>query len=119
MLDVSPGPSPGAYGSARMVCDKADPVQQQCYTFVGPTAHPRIALTRDPELDRALRIGASVLGPSRPTASVARELIMCGAQDLLANSGDELDQWLTARGAPPATSSTSELLKSAAALGPS
>jgi hypothetical protein len=93
-------------------------VQQWCYTSVVPTAHPRIALTRDPELDRALRVGASVLGPSKPTASVARELIMRGAQDLLAHAGEELDQWLTGRGATPATRSTSELLKSAAALGP-
>ncbi len=83
-----------------------------------PTAYPRIALTRDPELDRALRVGASVLGPSRPTASVARELILRGAQDLLANSGDELDQWLTRQGAEPATRSTGDLLATAAALGP-
>ena len=82
-----------------------------------PTTHPRIALTRDPELDRALKLGASVLGPSKPTASVARELILRGAEDLLANSGDELDQWLTARGAEPATRSTSDLLSTAAALG--
>jgi hypothetical protein len=83
-----------------------------------PTTHPRIALTRDPELDRALRVGASVLGPSKPTASVARELILRGAKDLLANSGPELDRWLTAQGATPATRSTSEMLAAAAALGP-
>ena len=59
-----------------------------------------------------------MLGPSRPMASVARELIMRGAQDLLANSGDELDQWLTGREATPATRSTSELRQSAATLGP-
>jgi hypothetical protein len=82
-----------------------------------PTAHPRIALTRDPELDRALKVGASVLGPSKPTASVARELIMRGAQDLLANSGEELDRWLTGQGATPATRSTGDLLKTAASLG--
>lgn len=92
-------------------------MQQRCYTAVVPTAHPRLALTRDPELDRALKIGASMLGPSKPTARVARELIMRGAQDLLANSGDELDVWLTGRGATFATRSTSELLKSAATLG--
>lgn len=93
-------------------------MQQRCYTLVVPTAHPRIALTRDPELDRALRVGASVLGPSKPTASVARELIMRGAQDLLANSGDELDRWLTGQGATPATRSTGDLLRTTAALGP-
>jgi hypothetical protein len=92
-------------------------VQQWCYTSIVPTAHPRIALTRDPELDRALKVGASLLGPSKPTASVARELIMRGAEDLLANSGDELDRWLTKEKIAPATRSTGDLLKTAAALG--
>ena len=82
------------------------------------TAHPRIALTRDPELDEALKAGASVLGPSRPTASVARELILRGVKDLLANSGPELEQWLTKHGATAATRSTSELLATATALDP-
>jgi hypothetical protein len=81
-----------------------------------PTSHPRIALTRDPELDHALRVGASVLGPSRPTASVARALILRGAADLLAHSGPELDRWLTEQGATGATRSTDELLANAAAL---
>jgi hypothetical protein len=93
-------------------------VQQGCYTPYMPTAHPRIALTRDPELDHALRVGASVLGPSRPAASVARELILRGAKDLLANSGPELEQWLTEQGATAATRSTSELLATAIALDP-
>jgi hypothetical protein len=50
-----------------------------------PATHPRLALTRDPELDDALRVGASVFGPSKPTSRVARELIIRGAKDLLAN----------------------------------
>jgi len=83
-----------------------------------PTAHPRLALTRDPELDQALRVGASMLDPSKPTASVARELILRGARDLLANAGPELDRWLTEQGAMAATRSTAELLATAAALGP-
>ncbi|HWX44029.1 MAG TPA: hypothetical protein VNY52_01765 [Solirubrobacteraceae bacterium] len=82
------------------------------------TIHPRLALTRDPELDEALRVGASVLGPSQPTSRVARELILRGARELAANSGPELDRWLSARGAAPATRSTGELLASAASLGP-
>jgi hypothetical protein len=93
-------------------------VQQRCYTFFVPTTHPRIALTRDPELDQALRVGASVLGPSKPTARLARELILRGARDLLTNSGPELDRWLTEQGATPATRSTSELLATTTALGP-
>jgi hypothetical protein len=85
-----------------------------------PTTHPRLALTRDPELDLALQVGASMLDPSKstPTARVARELILRGARDLLANSGPELDRWLTAQGATAATRSTTELLKTIAALGP-
>ena len=37
-------------------------MQQWCYTSLVSTIHPRIALTRDPELDRALKLGESVLG---------------------------------------------------------
>jgi hypothetical protein len=81
------------------------------------TVHPRIALTRDPELDDALRVGASVLGPSQPTSRVARELILRGAKDLLANPGPELDRWLSELGAAPATRSTGELLAVAASMG--
>lgn len=81
------------------------------------TVHPRIALTRDPELDDALRVGASVLGSSKPTSRVARELILRGAKDLLANPGPELDRWLSELGAAPATRSTGELLAVAASLG--
>jgi hypothetical protein len=81
------------------------------------TVHPRIALTRDPELDDALRVGASVLGPSKPMSRVARELILRGAKDLLANPGPELDRWLSEQGAAPATRSTGELLAAAASLG--
>jgi hypothetical protein len=81
------------------------------------TSHPRIALTRDPELDRALRTGESILGPSQPTSKVARELILRGARDLLANSGSELDRWLDERGASPATRSIGEMLAAVAALG--
>lgn len=59
---------------------------------------------------------------SRPHAdeasSVARELILRGANDLLANFGPKLDRWLTERGATPATRSTGDLLATAAALGP-
>jgi hypothetical protein len=82
-----------------------------------PTIHPRIALTRDPELDEALRVGASVLGSSQPTSRVARELILRGAKDLLDNSDSELDRWLSERRATPATRSTGELLATVASLG--
>src|ERR1019366_5652363 len=81
------------------------------------TVHPRIALTRDPELDDALRVGASVLGPSKPTSRVARELILRGAKELLANPGPDLARGLSERGATPVTRSPSQLLAVAASLG--
>jgi len=80
------------------------------------TVHPRIALTRDPELDRALKLGASLLGESQPTSRVARELILRGARDLLANSGSELDRWLDQNGASPATRSIGEMIEVVADL---
>ena len=110
------GPEPTDRGQ---VGDPREFVQQWCYTAAMPTVHPRIALTRDPELDRALKVGASMLGPSKPTASVARELILRGANDLLANFGPELDRWLTERGATPATRSTGDLLASGGCPRPS
>jgi len=82
-----------------------------------PTIHPRIALTRDPELDEALRRSASLLG-EKPTATLARELILRGARDLVDNSGSELDRWLSERGATPTTRSTQQVLAAASQLGP-
>ena len=92
-------------------------MQQWCYTLLVSTVHPRIALTRDPELDKALKLGASLLGPSQPTSRVARELILRGARDLLANSGSELDRWLDDKGASPATRSIEEMRAKVADLG--
>ena len=82
------------------------------------TAHPRIALTRDPELDEALRRAGPLLGKRKPTATLARELILRGASDLLAQRGAEVDRRLDELGATPALRSTADLLASAAALGP-
>jgi hypothetical protein len=82
-----------------------------------PTTHPRIALTRDPELDEALKRGISLLG-DKPTATVARELILRGARDLVANSGPEIDRWLSELRATPAVRSTDDVLADAAKLGP-
>jgi hypothetical protein len=81
------------------------------------TIHPRIALTRDPELDKALKLGASLLGPSQPTSRVARELILRGARDLLASSSSELDRWLDEKGASPATRSIEDMRAVVAHLG--
>jgi predicted glycosyltransferase len=63
-----------------------------------PTKHARIALTRDPELDAALKAAAPALGASKPDATLARELVLRGAQAVLADPGAELDRWLEERG---------------------
>ena len=64
-----------------------------------------------------MKVGASVLGSSQPTSRVARELILRGARDLLANSGSELDRWLDEKGASPATRSIEEIRAVVADLG--
>jgi hypothetical protein len=63
-----------------------------------PTKHARIALTRDPELDAALKAAAPVLGPSKPAATLARELVLRGAKAVLDDPNAELDRWLNERG---------------------
>lgn len=92
-------------------------VQLWCYTEVMATVHPRIALTRDPELDEALRLAKPLLGERKPTATLARELILRGARDLLASQGSELDRWLDQRQATRAERSTEQVLAAAAKLG--
>ena len=82
-----------------------------------PTKHARIALTRDPELDAALTAAARVLGPSKPTATLARELVLLGAKAVLDDPDAELDRWLDARGGVTrATMSTKEGLELARAM---
>jgi hypothetical protein len=92
-------------------------VQLRCYTCIVSTIHPRIALTRDPELDEALKRARPLLGERKPTATLARELILRGARELLSNQGTELDRWLDQRHATPAGRSTAQVLASAAKLG--
>jgi hypothetical protein len=77
-----------------------------------PTKHARIALTRDPELDAALTAAARVLGSSKPTATLARELVLLGAKSVVDEDPDaELDRWLEERGGVTrATMSTNEAL---------
>ncbi len=92
-------------------------MQLRCYTCVVSTIHPRIALTRDPELDEALRRARPLLGERKPMATLARELILRGARELLSNQGTELDRWLDQRHATPAERSTERVLAAAAKLG--
>jgi hypothetical protein len=63
-----------------------------------PTKHARIALTRDPEVDAALKATARVLGDSKPDATLARELLLRGAKAVLDDPTAELDRWLDERG---------------------
>ncbi len=91
-------------------------MQLWCYTCLVSTVHPRIALTRDPELDEALRRARPLLGARMPTATLARELILRGAHELLANQGTELDRWLDQRHATPAERSTEQVLATATKL---
>jgi hypothetical protein len=76
-----------------------------------PTKHPRIALTRDPEVDAALKAAAPVLGPSKPAATLARELVLRGAQAVMDDPSAALDRYLNERGGVRrATISTKEAL---------
>ena len=67
-----------------------------------PTKHPRIALTRDSEVDAALKATAPVLGPSKPDATLARELLLRGAKavvdDARPDIDPDLDRYLDERG---------------------
>jgi hypothetical protein len=47
-----------------------------------PTAHPRIAITRDPELDDALDRAGALLGRNVPAARLVRDLALRGAHAL-------------------------------------
>jgi hypothetical protein len=76
-----------------------------------PTKHDRIAITRDPDVDAALTSAGAVLGPSKPAATLARELLLRGAQAVLDDPNAELDRWLDERGGVTrATMSTTEAL---------
>lgn len=81
------------------------------------TVHPRIALTRDPELDEALQRTRPLLGEDKPTATLARELILRGAHEVLSNRGSELDRWLDGRSATAAVRTTKDVLSSASKIG--
>jgi hypothetical protein len=63
-----------------------------------PTKHERIAITRDPEVDAALKSAGAVLGTGKPAATLARELLLRGAQAVLDDPNADLDRWLNERG---------------------
>ena len=44
--------------------------------------HPRVQVSRDPDLERAIKRGRAALGPATPTSRVVRELALRGAEAL-------------------------------------
>jgi hypothetical protein len=54
-----------------------------------PTTHPRIAITRDPELDAALDKAGALLGRNLPTARLVRDLALRGARVLEAEDAEQ------------------------------
>jgi hypothetical protein len=57
-------------------------VVHRWYTCVVATSHPRIQVTEDPELTRALRSAAPHLPPGLPRSQQVRELAIAGARSL-------------------------------------
>jgi hypothetical protein len=77
-----------------------------------PTRHPRLALTRDPELDKALRRARETLASDKPDAALARELLLAGADVLAPEPEDPVIARLVHElGAIPARMSTKEALR--------
>lgn len=78
------------------------------------TSHPRIAVVRDPELDRALRAAEPLLSSAdrRSQAARVRALALKGAQALAAEHDDEdarFEAALDAMGVPRATGRLADL----------
>jgi hypothetical protein len=44
--------------------------------------HPRVQVSRDPDLERAIMRARTVMGPSTPTSRVVHELALRGAEAL-------------------------------------
>jgi FPC/CPF motif-containing protein YcgG len=59
-----------------------DQVTQWWYTPCVATSHPRIQVTEDPELARALSAAAPHLRPGLPRSQQVRELALVGARHL-------------------------------------
>jgi len=60
-----------------------------------PSIHPRIGVTRDPELDRALRDAREALG-DKPDATLVRELALRGVATLERRDEQSVMQHLVA-----------------------
>ncbi len=66
----------------------------RCYTYAVPTTHPRIGLTKDPELARALRMTTTLLSPDdvRSEAGHVRRLALIGARVLAGGEAQVRDR---------------------------
>lgn len=64
-------------------------VTQWWYTSPVATSHPRIQVTEDPELARALRTAAPHLRPGLPRSQQLRELAIVGARHIAEEPGGE------------------------------
>jgi hypothetical protein len=64
------------------------------YTYAVPTRHPRIQVTEDPELTRALRSAAPHLPPGLSRARQVRELAIAGAHHLAEGPQSEAERRL-------------------------
>jgi hypothetical protein len=62
--------------------DRDRSVTQWWYTGLVATSHPRIQVTEDPELARALRAAAPHLRPGLPRSQQVRELAILGAHHI-------------------------------------
>lgn len=68
--------------TARRTARTPDKVTQWWYTSGVATSHPRIQVTEDPELARALHAAAPHLSPGLPRSQQVRELAIVGARHL-------------------------------------
>jgi hypothetical protein len=83
-----------------------------------PTKHSRIAVVRDPELDAALERAAQVLGATRSTAALLRELALLGAQSLPSSKWVRTMERMRALGLQPAQLPPGDVVARIASMGP-
>jgi hypothetical protein len=77
---------------ARPAARPPEQVTQWWYTTGVATSHPRIQVTEDPELARALRAAAPHLPPGLSRSRQVRELAIAGATHLAENPKSEAER---------------------------
>jgi hypothetical protein len=78
--------------SAHQDSPKLGQVTQWWYTPTVPTSNPRIQVTEDPELTRALRAAAPHLPPGLSRSRQVRELAIAGAKHLAESPKSEAER---------------------------